>query len=304
MATNTQPTDLILTTYGDTADIVSLSRRIKVMVPGGNKLGDNEAQALAQLSLITQCNPFIGEIWYIPGHGPMIGIKGARRHSNKQVQEAGGKDAYWTPSFRACSPEEAGAKDIKDVAAAWKCTINDSVSTLRFQKMFLETVNTLRAAGCADPVKEAHEIVGYRPEWVGYGFSTMGENTRMNKQAVAMKRAEADALKKRFDIPFGAEVAAGDTAMEAEASDWVEASVATPAQVDAAFPPDTETVNQETGKPEQPIEIVSVMSEWAVKEAAKFWNIPTEEAAKAISKKWHGNMDKREFLDLLHSPDA
>jgi hypothetical protein len=68
-------------------------------------------------------------------------------------------------------------------------------------------------------------------------------------------------------------------------------------------------VNTDTGeivkKDEQnempDIEIVPVLGDWAVNEAAKYWNIEPSEAAKAISKKWHGKMDKREFLEELHS---
>lgn len=212
---------LTVSTYGESADVISLSRRIKIMVPGGNKLTDNEAQALAQVSLVTKCNPFIGEIWYIPGRGPMIGIKGARRHGNEHIEQAGGRDAFWVADLSPCSGEDAGYKgDIKDLAAAYKCVITDSVSTGLHQRMFLETVNSLRAAGSKDPVGEAREIIGKRPQWVEYGFATVSENSKMNKQALARKRAEAAALKLKFDIPFGADVAVGDDAVEA--GDWID----------------------------------------------------------------------------------
>lgn len=62
-----------------------------------------------------------------------------------------------------------------------------------------------------------------------------------------------------------------------------------------------ENVNQDSGQPEGAIEIVSVMSDWAVGKAAEHWNISNAEAAKAIASKWHGKMDKREFLDLLQA---
>jgi len=62
-----------------------------------------------------------------------------------------------------------------------------------------------------------------------------------------------------------------------------------------------ENVNQATGEQRAPIEIIEVLGEWAVNEAAQFWNISNEKAAQAISKKWHGKMSKLEFLDLLHS---
>lgn len=233
MATAMQTTknDFTVQTYGEDSEIKSLSQRIKLMVPGGRSLKDEEAQALAQLTIVTGLNPFIGEIWYIPGKGPMVGIKGAMRTGSQQVEEAGGKDAYWTPDLQPCSPEEAGAKDIKDVFAAYKCVITDSVSTKKYQTLFLETVNTLRAAGDTDPVGSAREICGKRPQWIGYGYSTVGESSRMNKQALARKRASADALKQRFYIPFGADVAAGDNAQEA-APEWIDGTATTSHQTD------------------------------------------------------------------------
>lgn len=289
---------LVIQTYGNTGEIASLSKRIKIMVPGGNKLSDSEAQALAQISLVTKCNPFIGEIWYIPGRGPMIGIKGARRHGNEQIEEAGGKDAYWVPDLQVCSAEEAGAGDVKDVAAAYRCIITDSVSTGKFQKMFVDAVNTFRAAGSPDPVGEAREILGKRPQWVGYGYSTVSEQSKMNKQALAMKRAEAAALKQKFDIPFGTEVAAGDNATETGAIDWIDAGVATSEQVENEFP--QENVNQETGKEQLPIEMVKPLDGKAVKFAAREWNISDAEAAKEIAKLKLGNLiEWGEFVQIV-----
>ncbi len=221
MATVDKPSSLIVGTYGESADVRAFAQRIRAMVPGGDKLQDREAQALAQVSLITHLNPFIGEVWYIPGRGPMVGIKGARHCGNEQVEQAGGKDAYWFPELIPCSPQDAGAPDNVKVAASYKCVITDSVSTRLYQKMLLETVSLLRDAGSPDPVGEAKQIVGKKPEWVGYGYSTIEEQSKMNKQALAMKRAEADALKRKFHIPFGAEVAAGDSAVET--GDWVDA---------------------------------------------------------------------------------
>jgi hypothetical protein len=63
----------------------------------------------------------------------------------------------------------------------------------------------------------------------------------------------------------------------------------------------SEFVSEPVDEPLQAIEIVDVPGTWAVNEAAKFWNISTSDAAKAIGKKWHGKMDKQEFLDLLHT---
>jgi hypothetical protein len=226
--------------YGEAGDIISFAKRIKVMIPNGNKLTDGEAQALAQVSLITQCNPFIGEVWYIPGSGPMIGIKGARRHATEQIKEAGGASAYWSKDMKVVSGEEAGYKgDIRDLAAAYICVLTDSVSTEKFQKLFMDMVNAFREAGDPDPVGNARELLGKRPQWVGYGFSTVSEKSRMNKDSLARKRAEADAIKQRFDIPFGATVAAADVAAD-ESSDWTDAE-----EVNAPVPSEQEVRTSE-----------------------------------------------------------
>ena len=215
---------VVLSTYGESEEIFAFAKRVKVMVPGGNKLSDSEAQALAQVSYVTGLNPFIGEVWYIPGRGPMVGIKGARRCGNEEISKAGGPDAYWFADTQPCSPQEAGAPDGENVAAAYKSVITDSVSTAKYQKMLIETISAMREAGSPDPVGEAKQIIGKKPEWIGCGYSTVSEQSKMNKQALAMKRAEADALKRKFSIPFGADVAAGENAVDAGA--WVEAQAA------------------------------------------------------------------------------
>jgi hypothetical protein len=217
----------MITVYSDSEEVVNLAKRIKVMVPGGRNLRDDEAQALAQVSLATQSNPFIGEVWYIPGSGPMLGIKRLRRIGDEQIKESGGNDAFYQVNFYVCSPEEAGVPDneIKDVVSAVRAELTDSVSTTKHQKIFLEMVNTFREAKDPDPVGNAREILGSRPKWIGYGYSLKGERTKMNKQLAARKRAEADTLKQRFSLPFGVDVAAADVAQDIM-EDWVDAEPA------------------------------------------------------------------------------
>ena len=72
--------------------------------------------------------------------------------------------------------------------------------------MLTGLVNTLRDAKVDDPFGKAKEVVGIKPTWIGYGYSTKSETSRMNKQQLAKKRAEADALKKKVLIPFGGDV--------------------------------------------------------------------------------------------------
>ena len=191
--------------FGQKEDVQSISKRIKTMVKGGEKLADNEALALAQVSLVTRLNSFIGEVWYIPGKGPMVGIAGVRRLNNEQAQEKGG---YSSEEFVVSTPEEAGVpKEIKadDIASVWKCVIDDSLATKEYLSMLTNLVNILDAK-VDDPFGEAKKVIGVKPTWIGFGYSTKSETSRMNKQQLAKKRAEADALEEKVLIPFGGDV--------------------------------------------------------------------------------------------------
>jgi hypothetical protein len=195
-----------LAVYGTKEELSSIAGRFKTALRGGDKLNNSELIALAQLSKITGLNPFIGELWYIPGKGPMIGIVGARRLWNEKSAAGGG---WSSVEILPCTPQEAGyAGDVKDLAAAFKATAHDSAATLQYQKMFTDTINTMRSAGSTDPFGDAKQICGPRPQWEGYGYSTVSETSRMNKTQLARKRAEADALKKCINVPFGLEVSA------------------------------------------------------------------------------------------------
>ena len=190
---------------GSRDELMAYANRVGYMVKGGNKLSENEKMALAQVAMVTGLNPFIGEIWYIPGSGPMIGIAGARKLDNIRVSEKGG---YTWEDYVPVDPADAGASadQIKSVAAAFRVDIHDSNATAQHQALFTSTLQMLRGAGSKDPFSEAKEVCGPRPVWSGYGFSTTNESSRMSKVQLARKRAHADALKKRIIVPFGGEV--------------------------------------------------------------------------------------------------
>lgn len=192
--------------YGTNKEIQEMANRFKTALRGGDKLSNNEVIALAQIAKITGLNPFIGELWYIPGKGPMIGIAGARRTWNEQSAKGGG----WSHiEIIPCAPDEAGyTGDVKDLAAAFRAEAHDSGATAQYQKLFTETIKAMRESGSQTPFDDAKQICGPRPMWVGYGYSTVSETSRMNKTQLARKRAEADALKKCINVPFGVDVSA------------------------------------------------------------------------------------------------
>ncbi len=210
MLAQKQNTSIVL---GEVNDVSEFAKRIKKMMRGGEKLSETEATALAQFSFVTGLNPFIGECWYISGSGPMVGIAGARRLEQQLAIDKGGVSF---PAVVVCDAMEAGASEAeaKDVAAAFRVEINDSVATAEYLKMFTLAIEAMKAAGVSDPFGAAKEICGPRPVWVGYGFAKKNEPSRMSKVQLARKRAEADALKKRIVIPFGAQLADSDVAPE------------------------------------------------------------------------------------------
>jgi hypothetical protein len=205
-----------LAIHGTNADVDAMASRFRIALRGGDKLNNNEARALAQIAIVTRLDPYIGELWYIPGKGPMIGIAGARRLWNEKSIAGGG---YSFVELILCSPKEAGATET-DVVAAYKAIAHDSQATREYLKLFQDTLNMMRETKAADPFSAAKELVGPKPQWVGYGYSTESESSRMNKTQLARKRAEADALKKCIIVPFGV-----DVSIEEHNSSYVEAKV-------------------------------------------------------------------------------
>lgn len=183
-----------LDVYGAGGDIKTLADRIKLCLPGGDKLQRHEALALAQLSVAYQLNPFNGEVWYIPGKGTQVGIKGLRKTGHRQA-------AYWT-EFVLLTQDERTQNGVPDRAIAYKCLlyrtdlIRESAAACK----------AFREAGMADAV----DRYAYRPA-TGIGYWTVGECTKMKGDQAARKRAEADALKQAFDLPFASEVGNGST---------------------------------------------------------------------------------------------
>lgn len=58
--------DVSLPELGTREDIAAYGRRLKVMLPGGDKLTDEQAMAVAQAAILSGANPFRGEIYGFP----------------------------------------------------------------------------------------------------------------------------------------------------------------------------------------------------------------------------------------------
>lgn len=198
--------------WGDRSEIREIARRVQLMAPGAKKLNENEALALAQGAVAHGLDPFNGEIWYIPGSGLMAGIKGLRKAARLQID-----GNFWTEFDEITNPDERVLLMIPDGALAYRCIIRDS-DTIR---SYSEGWKELNEAGV--PVEIIPDLLGRKPYTPGVGYLKKGEATKMDPAQVAMKRAEADALKRRFDLPFAIPSQPNDMPIVIE-GEWVEAT--------------------------------------------------------------------------------
>jgi len=195
--------------YGTRADLRELDKRLALMLPG--KLDQSQRLALAQAAIAHNLDPFNGEIWMIPNRGLMVGVKGLRKCARQQMKDKGN---FWI-DFRAIKDiDERKELQIPDGALAYEARLYDTSNILSYTG----TVERLTKAGL--PWEVVKDMVGSKPYTIGIGMIERGENTKMKPVQCAMKRAEADALKRRFDVPFGM-AAANDADDEAVyPGDW------------------------------------------------------------------------------------
>jgi hypothetical protein len=184
-----------VTPWASREDVRELGNRIRELMPGGQKLQPHEALALAQAAVAHNLDPFNGELWFIPGRGLMAGIKGHRRAAHRQINEEGGGN-YWTEFIGPLNVDEKASLQIPTDALAFRCRIFDS----RNIGTYTASIEKMLKAGM--PWEVVSRIMGERPYTEGIGYLGKNESTKMSPVQCAQKRAEADALKRRFDLPF------------------------------------------------------------------------------------------------------
>jgi len=182
--------------WGERADIRELSTRLRVMLPGGGKLDEREITALAQGAVSHGLDPLNGEIWMIPGRGLMIGVKGLRKKAREQVQ-----GNFWINFMEMTDPDTRRRLRIPENALAYEARLFDSENIRTWCDMVEQMGKTAKVIGA--PFEWVLNTLGDKPYTLGVGILLPGEQTKMQPVQCAMKRAEADALKRRFDVPFG-----------------------------------------------------------------------------------------------------
>lgn len=177
--------------FGGRETVRELATRLQATMPGGKKLSAIEATSLAQLAVAHGLDPFNGEAWIIPGSGLMVGIKGLRKKARNQARDEGG--TFWT-EIRRVEPETYHANKN---AIVYECHLRDTVTVGAWAK----SINLMTSANV--PYKDAIAALGPAPVYVGVGIATPDERSKMEIHARARKRAEADAIKQRYDVEFG-----------------------------------------------------------------------------------------------------
>ena len=190
MTEQTVTTSIVLTGFGDRDKVRELSDRLMALAPGGKRMERGECIALAQISLAHGLDPFNGEAWSIPGGGLMVGIKGLRKLARRQASAENA--SYWV-DIQQADPDVYG---VAQGGVVYLAFLRDSATTQAWAK----SVHSMTTAGI--PYKEACEMIGAAPVVTGGGIATPDERSKMSIHARARKRAEADAIKQRYDVEF------------------------------------------------------------------------------------------------------
>lgn len=180
--------------FGGSEEINTMTKRLTSAMQGTRALQPKEAYTLAQISVAHGLDPFNGEVWFIPGSGVMVGVKGLRKMARNQIVKEGGEGAtFWTEFERINDPTEFGEAEDTIIV---KCVLKDSLSI----DQWVDKVKKLTELEFS--LERAEQIAGRMPTTIGYGIVTKDDPSKMKKALLAHKRAEADALKKRFDVSF------------------------------------------------------------------------------------------------------
>jgi hypothetical protein len=194
-------TDTRLSTFGGRDEIKELGFRLQKMMPSAQSFTADEALAVAQIAHAHALDPFNGEVWGIKRqdtgqwYGVMVGIKGLRKCAHRAAAEE--NSSYWL-DFVPADPKKYQA--TQEGAIVYECHLRDAAN----MQAYGQAVHSLTDSGI--PYKEALEMVGPAPVVVGIGIAWPAERSKMGLHQRAKKRAEADALKTRYDVDFGSGV--------------------------------------------------------------------------------------------------
>lgn len=185
--------------FGARDVIRDLALRLQSTMIGAQKLSPMEAATLAQVAIAHGLDPYNGEIWYIKDKdgnpkGVMVGVKGLRKSARRQLNKMQPGANY---VLRNWSKEDPKKWDAPDGSIVYRVELQDSILTCEWIKQF----TTLKNSDPSLSFETFAKLFGEPPVTVGIGvYNPAKEYSKMQPSAVARKRAEADALKMRFDV--------------------------------------------------------------------------------------------------------
>jgi len=193
-----------LSVFGsDRAIVREMAERLKLMIANGKKLDTVEALALAQYSVATGLNPFLGECYYIPGKGAGPGIAGYRKGATEQLQSECRTAGEPSARFWCDYLETNGETKLSEGDIGVKVVLHDSLTKSQWEKSKLSAfIECIKAGVDKESAWEiAEKLAGQEPTWSAIGVVRQGENfgpDRFERYERACKRGEKLALKKRF----------------------------------------------------------------------------------------------------------
>jgi len=155
--------------YGTPEELAELVGRMKFMIPGGDKLSNQEIWGLCQVSIVLGLNPLMQEIFLIDG-SPSPGIRGLRRKGREQLVETFGSSGL--PSFDydlITDLKELAENHIPDGALPYKCI------GMIPAKRTAHADDAKKYADAGAPWEDIKLMIGDIPVTVGYGYVTVEE---------------------------------------------------------------------------------------------------------------------------------
>jgi hypothetical protein len=190
-------------------DPAHLAGRLKNLIVNGKKLSDEECLALAQYSVATDLNPFVGECYFLPSIGPGPGIAGWRKKAEEMMAFEAEKAKipaakFWCEYLKTDEGEAHYIPEKGDIAV--KAILHDEISRTKWEKRILGYFIDLIKNGVAkdEGWKLANELAGSEPTWsavaVVHGSENFGPTEKYDRYERCCKRAEKLAIRKRFPL--------------------------------------------------------------------------------------------------------
>lgn len=193
--------------YGSRQDIIQLGKRIKALMPGGQKLSIEQAMSAAEAAILSDANLFRGDIYVYEDKGQLVVADGYKL----LVREAKRQSDY-AETYFDLTPEEREKHNIADDSiAVWVYILRDD--RRRFYQQALQDAKEF-GLNFREARKEALEAEATK----ALGIVTKRDMTKRNGEPmdppntltwedVAKKRGLKHALRRAYALPSPREIA-------------------------------------------------------------------------------------------------